>query len=1378
MAVPYVSLERTFLSLRTSSERDAEVEVYLTWHGLSPGISWSELLENRCVVVLGEARSGKTTEFRRQAEQLKKAGRAAFFLRIERLLDESFARAFEQPDDARRFDDWLAHEDSEAIFFLDSVDEARLRDVDAFDKALQRLREQLEGHEWRVRLFVSCRASDWHYLEDQRVLEDVFPVRALVPGPSEERRREVVPDEGVASFRVVQLRALSSEQVATLCREMGLEDTEAFIEALQKAGAEAFAHRPGDVEWLVAHWKDNRPHLGTLRELAESNLLQKLKEDSFSHERREGLSLRKAREGAEELAAALVLCGKAELVLPDPGISKAASSALDAREILTDWNGTQLGSLLTRAIFDEATYGRVRFHHRSVREYLAACWFTRLLARGGSRAELLRLFTREVSGRRVVIHSLKGVLGWMAAVDEGLQQEILQFDPGLLLHEGDPEALSEATRERLLLRLVEHYGDRKNAGFRPGKQMLLRFVSKSLGPSVRNLLASRPRTNDLRELLLELVAHGRLDECSELALQMALDEGETVFVREEAIRAVASCARKEHCEQLAAWARQSRGLHPDLTRAITLFFFPEWLEVDACIELLRHIEPTVPFQDVGLAALLQMKLAARCPRGTLEGFLEALLTLTEPSKDAAVKSKYWWVPGLMAHLIIRILESRSFQTLKLDLLARAFAENQVRSRSKAYLSYHRSDTPKALAAALHSRRGVRSHFFWFCLRSRPDLDGWRLRDLLCVEWLDVDWLVEGAVATPSGRAFDTALDSIHQLWLKGDQAPGKREYLLGLAKGDARVMKHLEALTLPRPAPVDDSAEQARAWEMEQREQFEAWRNEALGRREQLSSGQDADDLHGYLIQISARMPKDLTRRRTQSRWGVLEADYGRELVKAAKVGCRRFWRTGRPPLRAELAFEDLSSVSVGLSGLQTELDEGLALSQLTGDERALAARYALCEQSSLPEWFSQLARDFPKVVEGVLYDSLKAEFERKEDERMGRSLLGMLAEVPALEALFVPLLLELLEEREPWREQGLSEVLDVLLRSGLDDRDGERLAALSRERLGTRSGWDAPGWLPWLVTWLHTDGTCAWDFVEQRLQEVPEARQGRLVQLAVALHWQRGHRGLSARPSFHAPAILRRMIAALYRDLPRGEGGLLSRRGSEEERHAWEIRAHLCQSLSGARGDEAQHELLSLARDASLEGQRDYFLYLADLQAQGDAHFQAWSPQRFTQFRQRGVIPSVAPRVFLSYRREDSEDLVGRIRDRLVQRFGANAIFKDTDSIGPAAEVQKEIELEIQKSDALLVIIGERWMRRRPEQSIDYVQFELETAFRHRIPVFPVLIRGTSMPRAEDLAESIRVLCDRNATSVRPDPDFHRDMDVLIDALQRIDRPPPNRGS
>ena len=44
---------------------------------------------------------------------------------------------------------------------------------------------------------------------------------------------------------------------------------------------------------------------------------------------------------------------------------------------------------------------------------------------------------------------------------------------------------------------------------------------------------------------------------------------------------------------------------------------------------------------------------------------------------------------------------------------------------------------------------------------------------------------------------------------------------------------------------------------------------------------------------------------------------------------------------------------------------------------------------------------------------------------------------------------------------------------------------------------------------------------------------------------------------------------------------------------------------------------------------------------------------------------------IFISYRREDSQELAGRLFDRLAQRFGKDRVFRDIDAIDPGAKLR-----------------------------------------------------------------------------------------------------------
>lgn len=147
---------------------------------------------------------------------------------------------------------------------------------------------------------------------------------------------------------------------------------------------------------------------------------------------------------------------------------------------------------------------------------------------------------------------------------------------------------------------------------------------------------------------------------------------------------------------------------------------------------------------------------------------------------------------------------------------------------------------------------------------------------------------------------------------------------------------------------------------------------------------------------------------------------------------------------------------------------------------------------------------------------------------------------------------------------------------------------------------------------------------------------------------------------------------------------------------------------------------------------------------------------------------------VFISYRRADSAESAGRIYDRLVERFGDAQVFKDVDSIQPGVAFADYIVTSIGQSAVELVIIGPRWLtisagwnRRRLDDPGDYVRLEIETALRAGVPVIPVLVMGATLPPAQRLPDALKRLVERNSIQVRPDPDFRRDMDRVIAAVE-----------
>ena len=149
------------------------------------------------------------------------------------------------------------------------------------------------------------------------------------------------------------------------------------------------------------------------------------------------------------------------------------------------------------------------------------------------------------------------------------------------------------------------------------------------------------------------------------------------------------------------------------------------------------------------------------------------------------------------------------------------------------------------------------------------------------------------------------------------------------------------------------------------------------------------------------------------------------------------------------------------------------------------------------------------------------------------------------------------------------------------------------------------------------------------------------------------------------------------------------------------------------------------------------------------------------------------SPKIFISYRRADSMDVTGRIYDRLREQFGKSAIFKDVDSIPPGVDFREHLEKAVGKCKVFLVVIGDQWLeakdakrRNRLQDPDDFVRIEIEAALKRNIPIIPLLVRGASIPAEAKLPPSLRKLVYRNGILIRSDPDFHGDMDRLIEAI------------
>jgi hypothetical protein len=148
---------------------------------------------------------------------------------------------------------------------------------------------------------------------------------------------------------------------------------------------------------------------------------------------------------------------------------------------------------------------------------------------------------------------------------------------------------------------------------------------------------------------------------------------------------------------------------------------------------------------------------------------------------------------------------------------------------------------------------------------------------------------------------------------------------------------------------------------------------------------------------------------------------------------------------------------------------------------------------------------------------------------------------------------------------------------------------------------------------------------------------------------------------------------------------------------------------------------------------------------------------------------------IVISYRREDTKWIVGRIFDRLENHFGPGHVFIDIDNIPPGSDFRDHLQQTLAQCDILLVVIGPNWQGKsesnqpRLHDVNDWVRVEIAAALTNNVSIIPLLIDDTRMPDPAQLPEDIRAFAFRQAQPIDSGGNFRSNLDRLIRSMDRI---------
>jgi len=1007
----HIDITRRFAPTNEQKLSDPDYLSYFSElpHGIK---NWEDVLKASPTVILAEGRSGKTYEFRRQVERLKAEGKYAFFIPLERLHDEDFVDALETAD-VDAFNAWYASPTNDAYFFLDALDELKLREG-TLRKAVRKVADAIRPHANRASVVISCRPSDWKSNIDHQEL-GVFcaskEVRTAVAGDDAEavflsivsKDEHAKDSKGTAldqddrinrsDLQVLTLLPLSKAEIKAFAQEYSPESANIFESHIEENDLWHLYRLPVEIMDCLSQIEDGRS-LGKLDDQVSYGVRKRLLETSDG--KRQSLSLEKAIEGSERLALALHLLKRRSLKTEETD-DKQALSVLD---VLTDWSPAEQKELIGRPLFDPSGVGAVRFHHRSSQEYLAASRLKKLYEASMPRRDFLELLFSEVGGEKVVKPTMAPVAAWLSLWLPEVCEQVLQRQPELLFRQGLPSALPMDLKRKILIAYVEKYAEKDWCRTGVDQENLRRVASPELGDTVRKLWKRGYSGHDSRELLLDFIWAGRITSCVDLALEALADQNIGSTHQLYAAWGVCAAGTDDQKQQLVE-AIISKEMDERIVRSVLPDLVPAPIPLaQACtvIDQLHEVPRTVHGVNYTIYQVAKLSGLNRSELVALRDHL-ANAIWDERADDCKIyqtrSAKDHYQDGLIA---------ASCQTIPIDanehaawarsvVIAEYFGE-----RSQSIIA---KDESEKIWNAIRSNTLLREHYFWASVQLGDDIEGngedWErfirsvseLRRTTNFGESDKEWLLNELSLSTAAEKRGVAFEAIKYFFdLKNDPEFAQAVSEAVRDRNDWQEQIH----SLLNPAPRKPDKYEARLKKRKEKDarkekarvaNWRKWRADVLADPDFLMGG---DERIGVLYDAQKVISQGTKRNGNWGHWdsGIIESTFGAEFLARYRKELGIFWRETDVSLPSERPREERNSYYnnwlLALAAVKAEADMPGWAEKLSRDEAIRAARISCIELNGFGSYHAELDAAHPDAFHEVITMESCAQLEQLAD--------------------------------------------------------------------------------------------------------------------------------------------------------------------------------------------------------------------------------------------------------------------------------------------------------------------------------------------------------------------------------------------------------------
>lgn len=1202
-------------------------------------VDWQEVIDEYRTVVLSEAGTGKTEELKELTKKLRSKNRPAFFIRLEDLTS-NFEDAFEIGS-YEEFTSWMESE-NEGWLLLDSIDEARLSDPRDFERAIKKISKKLTTALDRVHIVLTGRTSAWRPKSDLSLCNDLLSLNQNRTGNAKEAESpcdniSTSNSSKTTTFKFYQLVELNREQIKMFAKEKGIPSPVKLLDDIERVDAWSFTTRPQDLIDLIEYWSVHNK-LGTRMELMEDNIQRKLSERSLDRAEPNELTQAELYSKAQILAAVSTLTQIPHIELPEGSKHFSGNSST---AILLNWNSNQVLDLLKRPIFDEAIYGSVRFHHRSVREFLTAKWVSALLSKNSSQENIESLFFRTQYGIEVLTPTLRPILPWLVIWNENFCKRVSKVDPKVFFEGGDPSQLALGVRKNILLDVCEGLANKDPMQLQYDIGAVQRFASQDLVEHIRSLFEMYSDDEDVLGFLLRMIWTGRIKGLENEVIIAVKNPHFDKYTHVSAIKAAkATCSSKVVDTIRAFYLENNSELNREILQELV-----EGLEInDKNLNwLILCFKKLIPKKEYTYDRLGEILIHNLRNAQTNECWfvitqIKKLLEI-EPFHKAwryQISKRYAWLLTVAASLLDKLIDEHASITLKpesLELL-------QMISVARDYEIKGIDDLKEDFSKKVPAWSELNWALFWSSLEQTRQ---------------SVEWTVQTfKQAALYGQYWSFSLDDFDQvLWelcnrekfvdqkivlsLAFDlyKSSGKRSVWLNKIKDcisdNTDLLNELSRLIdPPPPSPEEVEFEQQnQKWEIERkaredkdRKYHDDWKSYLNSKLKTITAGQIKKP--GVLTEAlwylhhQTEKPDDSSSRWTSYNWPSLEREYGKDIAKYYRDGAVNFWRNHKPQIRSEGA--DLNStngtVIFGLTGLEIEANENKGwITSLTPSEVELACRYASFELNGFPTWLPKLFNAHPQEVSDFLWKEIKFQLKNETEDNQFHYILDKVNWTGdwCWDSIS-PRILSFIK-REPKNLASLETLLKIVMSSNIESNTLKQLSSKKCKQLKSHTHLAR-----WYAVWVAVEPSNAIDNLEKKLSSFDDEKQEQFAMLFLtSLLGGRRTRISHERNDFKQPIYLKRLYLLMHRhirledDINRVGGGVYSPTLRDDAQDAREL---LFRELDALKGKDAFYEMQKLALCHPAPHSRKWMLEKVKNHAETDCELGPWKYQQVLDFQ------------------------------------------------------------------------------------------------------------------------------------------------------------------